>query len=61
MYMSVTEYPPDVVNAGSSLASDVLKEKINQAALIIKTTYWSVVLCTCRTHTHSRALVIECF
>ena len=33
-------YPPEVVDAGKKLAADVLKEKINEAGLIIKTTYW---------------------
>ena len=33
-------YPPEVVDAGKKLSADVLKEKINKAGLIIKTTYW---------------------
>ena len=34
------EYPPEVLHAGKGVAADSLKKKMDEAALIIKTTYW---------------------
>jgi len=36
----LTEYPPEVLNAGKGLSSETLKQKMEASALVIKTTYW---------------------
>ncbi|XP_071106130.1 DNA ligase 1-like [Haliotis cracherodii] len=33
------EYPPEMVDAGKGIAADALKKKLDEAALVIKTTY----------------------
>ncbi|XP_053390607.1 DNA ligase 1-like [Mercenaria mercenaria] len=33
------EYPPEVLNAGKGMSSDTLKQKMEETALVIKTTY----------------------
>lgn len=35
-----SDYPPEVINAGKSLGGDILKKSMEEAALVIKTTYW---------------------
>ena len=36
------EYPPEVLNAGKGQHADTTKAKVEEFALIVKTTYWSV-------------------
>ncbi len=38
--MWFSEYPPEVLDGGKGLSVEALKKKIDEAALIIKTTYW---------------------
>ena len=38
------EYPPEVVDASIGMAADAAKKKMEEAAMIIKTTYWSVIV-----------------
>jgi len=36
----VTDYPPEVLDAGKGQSADSLKKKMEDASLIIKTVYW---------------------
>ena len=37
------EFPPEVVDASKGMGADAAKKKMEEAAMIIKTTYWSVI------------------
>lgn len=34
------EYPPKIINASKKVSSEYFKEKYDELALILKTTYW---------------------
>lgn len=34
------DFPPSVVDAAKSLASDELKKQLDEAAMILKSAYW---------------------
>ena len=36
----LTDFPPEVVDAGKGLSAEVVKKKVEEATLVIKTTYW---------------------
>ena len=36
------EWPPEVLDASKGISAEKLKERIDKAALIVKTTYWYV-------------------
>ena len=38
----ILEYPPEVINAGKGMNAETLKQKMEESALVIKTTYWYV-------------------
>ena len=42
--LCVSDYPPEVVDAGKGMSADSLKKKMEDHALIIKTTYWYLLL-----------------
>ena len=46
VYMEINSFlvfPPEVVDAGKGIGADTLKKKIEDAALIVKGTYWYVI------------------
>lgn len=36
----LTEFPPEVLDAGKGMGADTLKKKMEECTLVIKTTYW---------------------
>ena len=42
MFLYFLELPPPVLDAGKGLGADTIKKKVEEAALIIKSTYWYV-------------------
>ena len=40
MCFHFTDFPPEVLDAGKGLGADALKKKMEECALVIKTTYW---------------------
>ena len=48
------DFPPEVVDSGAGVDANVLKKKIEEAVMVMKSTYWYIVICT---HTHSKFYV----
>jgi hypothetical protein len=40
VFIAFLEYPPEIINAGKGKSAETLKQKMEESALVIKTTYW---------------------